>query len=176
MSISFSPASISEGGTSTLTFTLFNPETSSTDLAGLAFTDTLPAGLTVANGSTTVCGDGTTTGTLATSGGNTISLSGAPLPVSWICSFSVTVTGPDTAGTYKNTTGQLTSTNGIPGPAATASLVVLAPGTTAPPTSTDRSGAPGRSDPTLPLFLLAAFAVGFVAIRRAEIRGRRPGQ
>jgi hypothetical protein len=176
ISMAFSPASIAESGTSTLTFTLYNPETNSIDLAGLAFTDTLPAGLTVADSSTSVCDDGTTTGTFATSGGNTITLSGAPLPVSWVCQFSVTVTGPAAAGTYHDSTSALTSTNGIPGAAATTSLVVLAPNTTAPPTSTFAGSVPGRSAPSLPILLLVASFGGFLAVVHSGIARRRPGR
>jgi hypothetical protein len=172
ISMAFNPASIPANGTSTLTFTLNNPETNSNDLDGLGFTDTLPAGLSVADSSTSVCNGGT----LTTSGGNTISLSGASLPVSWMCSFSVLVSGPAAGGTYTNKTGSLTSTRGIPGKAATASLVVAAPNTTSPPTSTGRSDAPGRSDPRMPMFLLLAFVAGFVAVRRAGIRGHNPVQ
>lgn len=172
ISMVFNPASISANGTSTLTLTLNNPETNSNDLDGLGFTDTLPTGLSVADGSASACNGGT----LTTSGGNTISLVGASLPVSWMCSFSVTVTGPAAAGTYTNKTGSLTSTNGIPGQAATASLVVAAPNTTSPPTSTGRSNAPGRSDPRMPMLLLLAFVAGFVAVRRAGIRGHNPVQ
>src|SRR5262249_22024028 len=67
----------------------------------------------------TVCG-----GTLTTSGGNTISLSGATIAVNGTCTFSVTVT-PTAFGNYTNTTGNVTSTNGGTGNAATSSLTVF---------------------------------------------------
>jgi len=70
--------------------------------------------------------------------------------------------------------GALTSTNGIPGAAATASIVVGNPNATAPPSSTTRiETLVNRSDPTLPLILLLAFVVGFAAVRRAAMRGVR---
>src|SRR4029078_8350097 len=52
---SFNPTSIPLNGTSTLTFTITNTNTT-TGLTGVAFTDTLPAGLTAPNSSTSQCG------------------------------------------------------------------------------------------------------------------------
>ena len=137
--ITFSPSSILPNGTTTLNFGLYNPETSSTDLTGVTFTDTLPGGLGVVNGSMSVCPvvtfDGsdfvTTEGTVTLSGGNTITLTGLSLPVSWGCSFSVDVSGPAAAGDHLNTTSVVTSDAGIPGNSATAILNVLTPPTIA---------------------------------------------
>jgi len=174
----FDPSTIPLNGTSELKFGIYNPETNSDDLIGLGFTLTLPAGLTVADSSTDVCpvdvGGSTVTGTVTTSGGHTISLTGLRLPVSWVCSFSVIVTGPGQAVVLTAKSGALTSTNGIPGAAATASIVVGNPNATAPPSSTTRiETLVNRSDPTLPLILLLAFVVGFAAVRRAAMRGVR---
>jgi uncharacterized repeat protein (TIGR01451 family) len=125
--MAFNPPSIPLNGTSTLTISLFNPETSDTDLVGVSLTDTLPAGLTVANGSASVCfGDA---GTLTTSGGNTIAFTLPTLYVGWGCSFDVVVSGPGVAGGYTNTAGPIVSTGGIPGNSASATLYVLAPPT-----------------------------------------------
>jgi uncharacterized repeat protein (TIGR01451 family) len=115
----FGAGSIPLGGTTSLTFTLTNPN-SGTSLTGVGFTDTLPAGLTVANGTSAVCG-----GTLTTSGGNTITLAAATIAASGTCVFPVTVTGT-AAGTKNNTTGPVTSTNGGTGNTASASLTVVA--------------------------------------------------
>jgi len=178
LGMTFDPSTIPLNGTSELKFGIYNPETNSDDLIGLGFTLTLPAGLTVADSSTDVCpvdvGGSTVTGTVTTSGGHTISLTGLRLPVSWVCSFSVIVTGPGQAVVLTAKSGALTSTNGIPGAAATASIVVGNPNATAPPSSTTRiETLVNRSDPTLPLILLLAFVVGFAAVRRAAMRGVR---
>src|SRR5262249_55671844 len=82
----FAPASISVGATSSLTFTITNPN-ASTALTGVAFTDTLPAGVTVPGSSVSQCG-----GTLASSA-NTITLTGASIAAGGSCTFSFTVTG-----------------------------------------------------------------------------------
>ena len=50
----FNPSSIALNGTTSLTFTITNPAANVDPLTGVAFTDTLPAGLSVANASTTV--------------------------------------------------------------------------------------------------------------------------
>jgi len=94
---SFSPDTISVGGTSVLTITLTNNYGFA--LRGASLTDTYPAGLvnaTPPNASTT-CG-GTLT---ATAGGNSISLTGGTIPANGSCSITVTVTS-STAGIYNN--------------------------------------------------------------------------
>jgi uncharacterized repeat protein (TIGR01451 family) len=121
----FGAASIPVNGTTTLTFTLSNPNPNPTTLTGVGFTDTLPAGLTVASGSSATCG-----GTLTTSGGNTIGLGGATIAPNGTCTFSVTVTGTN-AGVKNNTTGPVSSTEGGAGGTASASLAVDGPPTIA---------------------------------------------
>ena len=120
----FGAASIGVNGTTTLTFMLTNPN-SGAALSGVGFTDTLPVGLTVADGSNVTCG-----GTLTTSGSNTIALAGATIASSGTCMFSVTVTGT-TAGVKDNTTGAVTSAEGGSGGTAAASLTVATPPTIA---------------------------------------------
>ena len=117
----FSPTSIALNTTTSLTFTITNPAANTVALTGVAFTDTLPTGLTVASSSSTVCG-----GTLTTTNPTGISLTGATIAVGGTCQFSVTVTGA-TAGQYTNTTGAVSSTNGGTGNTATANLTVVAP-------------------------------------------------
>ena len=116
----FSPATILVGQTSSLSFTITNPNVATT-LTGVGFTDTLPAGATVPNASATVCG-----GTVTLTAPNTISISGATIAASGQCQFSVTVTGA-TAGTKLNTTSVVTSTEGGNGNSSTATLTVNNP-------------------------------------------------
>jgi uncharacterized repeat protein (TIGR01451 family) len=120
----FGAASIPLNGTTSLSFTINNPNTS-VGLSGIAFSDTLPAGLVIStpNGQTGTCGGGTIT---ATQGTNVISLSGASLAASASCTFSVNVTGT-AAGTQNNTTGAVTSTEGGAGGTASTSTIVVAP-------------------------------------------------
>src|SRR5947209_17098685 len=119
----FNPAGIPLNGTTSLTFTITNPAANTVALTGVAFTDTLPTGLTVANASATVCG-----GTLTTTNPTGIALTGATIAVNSQCQFSVTVTGA-ASGLYTNTTGNVTSTNGGTGNTASANLTVASPPT-----------------------------------------------
>src|SRR5262249_50465827 len=105
ISKSFDATTIPQGGTSVLTFTVTNPNTTTT-LNGIGFTDTLPLGLTVATGTSSQCG-----GTLTTTAPNTISFSGGMLTSSSNCMITVTVTGA-TAGDKQNTSGAVSATNG----------------------------------------------------------------
>ena len=115
----FGAASIPLNGSTSLSFTITNPNTTSA-LTGVGFSDTLPAGLVVStpNGLTGTCGGGTIT---ATAGTNVISLSGGTIAASGSCTFSVNVTGI-AAGVQNNTTGNVTSTEGGTGGTATASV------------------------------------------------------
>ncbi len=117
----FNPSTIALNATTSLTFTITNPAANVDPLTGVAFTDTLPTGLTVANATTTVCG-----GTLTTTAPTGIALTGATIAVGGQCQFSVTVTGA-ASGQYTNTTGNVTSTNGGTGNTATANLTVATP-------------------------------------------------
>src|SRR5207302_939644 len=119
----FNPNTIALNATTSLTFTITNPAANVDALTGVAFTDTLPTGLTVANASATVCG-----GTLTTTAPTGISLTGASIAVNSQCQFSVTVTGA-ASGQYTNTTGNVTSTNGGTGNTASANLTVVSPPT-----------------------------------------------
>jgi IPTL-CTERM motif len=132
----FGAVSIPLNGSLSLSFTINNPN-ASTALAGVGFTDTLPAGLAVStpNGLSGSCGGGTIT---ATAGSGSISLAGATLVASGSCNFSVNVTGT-TAGTKNNTTGAVTSVEGGNGNTASASFTVI--GAVAPPTIAKSFGA-----------------------------------
>src|SRR5204863_7257756 len=119
ISKSFDTATIPVGGTSVLTFTVTNPNTT-VALTGVAFTDTLPAGLTVPTaGPTTVCG-----GTLTTTAPDTITFTGGTLASNSNCQIPVTVTGA-TAGVKNNTSGNVTSNETAQGNTASASITVL---------------------------------------------------
>jgi hypothetical protein len=119
----FGAASILVNGTTTLTFTLTNPNPS-TALSGVGFTDPLPAGLVVStpNGLASTCG-GTVT---AVAGAGSVGLAGGGLPAGGSCTIAVSVTGA-TAGVKDNTTGAVTSTEGGAGGTASASVAVIAP-------------------------------------------------
>ncbi|HSP17686.1 MAG TPA: hypothetical protein VLV78_23275 [Thermoanaerobaculia bacterium] len=124
ISKSFGAASLLLSGSTSLSFTINNPNTTTT-LTGIGFSDTLPAGLIIAtpNGQAGACGGGTITATQATS---VISLSGATLAASTPCTFSVNVTAV-AAGAQTNTTGNVTSVEGGTGLTATASVAVQPP-------------------------------------------------
>ncbi|HWX53744.1 MAG TPA: hypothetical protein VN176_04045, partial [Verrucomicrobiae bacterium] len=135
ISKAFNPTSIPLNGTSTLTFTINNPNTTAAaDLTGVAFSDTLP--LSSGSGSATLvvsstpnvsntCG-GTVT---ATAGTGVISLSGASVAHNASCTLSVDVKGT-VEGDGNNTTGAITSTEGGTGTTSnTALLKVVAPPT-----------------------------------------------
>jgi uncharacterized repeat protein (TIGR01451 family) len=119
---SFNQASILVGGTSTLAFTITNPNQLAA-LNGIGFTDTLPAGVTATNGTTnSLCGSGS----LVITGGNLLTFSGGSLSANSSCNFSIQVTGA-TIGTKNNITSAVTSTEGGPGNTASATLEVSNP-------------------------------------------------
>ena len=106
ISKAFSSPTVALNGTATLTFTITNSN-ASIQLDGVAFTDTLPSGLVVADtpNVTGVCG-GTVT---ATAGTDTISLSGGSITGGGNCVISVDVKGTS-PGIKNNTTGAVSST------------------------------------------------------------------
>src|SRR4029079_7953772 len=85
----FSPQTILQGGTSVLTFTITNPN-SSNALSGVAFSDTYPANVTNATPAspTNTCGGSVT----ATNGGGSITLTGGSLAGGATCTVTVNVT------------------------------------------------------------------------------------
>jgi hypothetical protein len=119
---SFGVASIPVNGATSLSFTITNPNAGAS-MSGVAFTDTLPAGLVIStpNGLNGTCPGGSIG---ATAGSGTVILSGATLAASASCTFSVSVTGT-TAGTKNNTTGSVSSTENGTGGTASASLAVV---------------------------------------------------
>jgi hypothetical protein len=124
----FGAANIPLNGTTSLTFTITNPAANTTPENGVAFTDTLPAGLVVAtpNGLSNTCGGVAT----AVAGSGSISLTGGTIAINSSCTLTVNLTGT-TSGVKNNTTGNVTSTNGGTGNTASASLTVASPPTIA---------------------------------------------
>src|SRR5207302_1617032 len=120
----FTPGSIVVNGTSALTITITNPSANTVALTGVGFTDTFPANLVVAtpNGLTNTCG-GTAT---ATAGSGSVSLTGGSIAVNSSCTVTVNVTSA-VAGSYLNSTGPVSSTEGGNGAAGTATLTVASP-------------------------------------------------
>ena len=122
ISKSFQPTTIPLNGSSTLTLTFGNPNTSAT-LTMLSVSDDLSAGLT-ATGYATPVSSGCVIGTLASIAINntTVSASTPSLAAGASCSVSFIVTA-GSAGTYLNTTSNVTSTQGV-GSTASATLLV----------------------------------------------------
>ena len=126
LSKSFGSIAISSGGSVTLSFTVTNPN-SSTTLTGIGFSDTLPSGLMIStpNGLTGSCGGGTIS---ALAGSNQITLVGGSLAASASCTFSVSVTSNGSvAGYITNTTSTVSSNDAIPGDPASAILFIGQP-------------------------------------------------
>ncbi|MFT5886226.1 MAG: hypothetical protein ACI9IP_002690 [Arcticibacterium sp.] len=116
---SFSPSTIGPGSSSVLTYTITN--SSGSPAADLAFTNTLPAGVTLTNPSNIIFTkpDGAVT---APDGGTTISFSGGKLANGASLTIKVNVTST-TLATHTNVTGDLTSSLGNSG-TATGDLTV----------------------------------------------------
>ncbi|MFP3940685.1 MAG: hypothetical protein ACLF0P_10290, partial [Thermoanaerobaculia bacterium] len=112
---SFAPDLVAVGQVSTLTFTIVNT-TSALAATDLAFADTLPAGLQVADspGASTTCTGGTVT---APAGGGTISYSGGTVAAEESCNVQVDVVATF-PGSFLNTSGELTSSSGSSGTAS----------------------------------------------------------
>ncbi len=112
---SFSPDTIGPGSISTLTFTITNAE--STPITDLAFTDALPAGLTIANPSNAISDCTGADGTLsAPADGSVISLEDGAIGAFETCTVVVDVTS-SAVGVHTNTSGALTSDAGDSGSA-----------------------------------------------------------
>lgn len=116
----FLPNAISVGGTSTLTFSIDN--SASVVAAGaLAFTDNLPAGLSIASpaNAASTCGGAVD----ATAGAGAVGFSGGSVAAGDSCTVQVDVTGTS-EGNFVNVTEALTSTSGSSGTASDAIDVI----------------------------------------------------
>ena len=129
---SFSPASMTAGGSAALTLILTNPAANPGALTTVQVDDTFPAGLTLANTSFTfapaACGTVTkTSGAASVTGDNNVRFQLTSLAAGATCQVGVTVTS-STAGTVTNTTAAPTASGPVAtsGTAASASLTVTA--------------------------------------------------
>jgi uncharacterized repeat protein (TIGR01451 family) len=106
----FSPETILPGATTTLTFTILNPATG--NASTLAFTDTLPAGVTATNVTNTTAG--TCPGNYTITGGNLITYTGGAtnLGTNASCTFSIATITSATPGIYLNRTSQISASTG----------------------------------------------------------------
>ncbi len=114
----FAPSTIGPGSISTLTFTVTN--NGSVPARNLAFTDNLPAGMTVA--APPQITDQCSGIVSAAAGSSSISFSSGGIGAFSSCTIQVDITS-STPGTHTNTTGELTSDAGTGG-TATADLTV----------------------------------------------------
>ena len=123
----FSPTTIGAGSTSTVTITIFNPN-GSQSISGVALTDVLPITpgamkvAAVPNASVSGCGAPTFA---PVANAVSAAFSDGTIVGSGLCTIKFDVTAP-AAGTYSNSTGTVTTSNGGSGVAATASLTVVA--------------------------------------------------
>ncbi|MEX2500288.1 MAG: hypothetical protein WD397_15580 [Wenzhouxiangellaceae bacterium] len=117
---SFNPATIGPGSASELVFVIDN-SAGGIQVTDLAFTDNLPAGVTLADPAApgTDCGAATLT---APDGGGTITFTDGSIAAGATCTVSVLVTS-STVSTHMNVSGDLTSSAGNSG-TATADLAV----------------------------------------------------
>ena len=122
----FNPINIAPNGISTLSITITNPAVNTAQLNGVAFTDNFPANLVVANpdGLINTCGGAVT----AAVGSGSVSLTGGTIAINSFCTVSVNVTS-SVVGSYLNSTGMVSSTNGGIGNSASATLGVAFPPT-----------------------------------------------
>jgi len=117
---SFSAANVGLNLSTTLTFTITNPN-GATDLTGVSFNDNMPAGLIIANPDslTGTCDPG-----VITTAPSNINLVGATILAGSSCTFSVDVLAV-AAGAQVNTTDPVTSNEGGTGNTATATVTVV---------------------------------------------------
>jgi trimeric autotransporter adhesin len=125
LSKAFGAASIAIGQTTSLTFTIANPNATFTTLTNISFIDSLPSGLVVAtpNGLVNNCGGNVN----ADAGVSTVFINAVTLAPGSSCTWSINVVA-NSAGIKNNVTSAISSTeSGTGGAAATASIAVPLP-------------------------------------------------
>ena len=139
--VAFSPSAIPPDGAtqSSMTVTIINPGHNSTALTGVAFSDTLPAGLELAS----VVSDGCRGGSFSATG---FSEAGVSLALGASCIVQVNVVAPlgTAPGAYVDTTSAVTSTQDPPGGPESGTLTV-----TTDPIFTLSVGEPGTGSGTV---------------------------
>jgi uncharacterized repeat protein (TIGR01451 family) len=118
----FGAASIPLNGTTSLTFTIGNPNAGTT-LVGVSFVDVFPAGLVIATPNGLV--NGCVGAAAADAGATAVGMTGATLAASASCTFSINVVGT-VAGLLLNTVSATSSSSGGSG-TNSAQLTVIAP-------------------------------------------------
>jgi hypothetical protein len=123
----FTPATIAQGGTSTLTVTLSNTNSTAAILTA-PLVDTLPGGLTVSGIASTTC-----TGAVTTTTSTVTLATGSSIPANGSCTVTVNVNAA-AAGNYTNSlaAGALQTSNGSNGAPAISTLTVTPLGPNAP--------------------------------------------
>ena len=120
----FAAASLGLGQATTLTFTVTNTAGGSVNRIGLSFTDTLPAGLTIANppvpATNGQCG---TPAFTAVNGTQPFTASSIDVSAGLVCTITLTVTGT-TVGAKVNGAAQITAISGMTNGVANQTLTV----------------------------------------------------
>jgi len=152
MAKSFTPSTVSVGGTSTTTMTVTITNPNGFSVSGIAFSDTYPAGLVPDSVGAYTCSAGN-----ATFNGSGWSLGNVTLGAGASCSVPIlmhaTIVGPIT-----NTTSLVTGTGVPPGGPASAILNAVA------------AAAVGNA-PTLSGWMLIVFAMAIAAAAAVRLRG-----
>ncbi len=167
ISKAFVPTNIAPGGTSTMTITITNPAANQAALAGVAVSDTFPAGMTMATplNFNSTCG-GTITPAPAV-GNNTFALTGGTIAQNGFCTITINVTS-STAGPNLNTTGNVSSTNAGTGTNASATLTVGNPPTVAKSFLPTSIASGGTSTMTITITNPAANAFGLTGVALSD--------
>lgn len=121
ISKAFLPATINTGSTSTVTLTLTNSQAGA--VSPISFTDTFPAGMTLASPTVGGTCTGVTTAPVAATGASGITVNAGSVPGSGNCTITFSVIAT-VAGANLNTTGGVTGGGGTGAPSNTAVLQV----------------------------------------------------
>ncbi|WP_460596085.1 DUF7933 domain-containing protein [Geomonas sp. Red276] len=120
----FSPASVSYGGSSTMTITVTNPSANPGNITGVALSDSYVGGLTnTAAGSVACSGGGSATLSGGGSGGNSVGFTAGTIVPGGTCTITQSVSA---TASYANTTAPPTATGpaALTGTGASATLTV----------------------------------------------------